>query len=114
MNGTITHISGVTVTISLPDLRLYDLVRVGHSRLAGEVVRLEPDRAVVQVYEECRGLAVGEPVEAVATPLSVTLGPGLLGTSIICIQSRHDQWSFFHFFNHFTIRFYCYRTKCHC
>lgn len=86
MNGTITHISGVTVTISLPGLRLYDLVRVGHSRLAGEVVRLEPDRAVVQVYEECRGLAVGEPVEAVTAPLSVTLGPGLLGTMFDGLQ----------------------------
>ena len=86
MNGTITHISGVTVTIALPDLRLYDLVRIGHRRLAGEVVRLEPGRAVVQVYEECRGLAVGEPVEAVATPLSVTLGPGLLGTMFDGLQ----------------------------
>jgi V/A-type H+-transporting ATPase subunit A len=86
MNGTITHISGVTVTVALKGLRLYDQVRVGHRRLTGEVVRLEQGRAVVQVYEECRGLAVGEPVEAVETPLCVTLGPGLLGSMFDGLQ----------------------------
>ncbi|MBE0500926.1 MAG: V-type ATP synthase subunit A, partial [Desulfuromonadales bacterium] len=86
MTGTITHISGVTVTVSMPDLRLYDQVRIGHKRLTGEVVRLEQGGAVVQVYEECRGVAVGEPVEAVDTPLCVTLGPGLLGTMFDGLQ----------------------------
>jgi V/A-type H+-transporting ATPase subunit A len=86
MTGTITHISGVTVTVDLQGLRLYDQVRIGHRRLTGEVVRLEKNQAVVQVYEECRGLAIGEPVEAVSAPLCVTLGPGLLGTMFDGLQ----------------------------
>jgi V/A-type H+-transporting ATPase subunit A len=47
--------------------------------LTGEVVRIEQDHAVIQVYEDTRGLAVGEPVKGVGRPLTVRLGPGLLG-----------------------------------
>jgi len=46
--------------------------------LTGEVVRLEQDRSVVQVYEDTRGLAVGEPVKASGMPLTVRLGTGLI------------------------------------
>lgn len=86
MKGEIIAISGVTVTVAIDGLRLYDRVRVGHNRLAGEVVRLEPGRATVQIYEEARGLAVGEPVESQGEPLSVQLGPGLLGTMFDGLQ----------------------------
>lgn len=79
MSGRIIGISGPTVSVDLPGLKLYERVYVGHAMLTGEVVRLERKRAVVQVYEETRGLAVGEPVKGAGAPLIVRLGPGLLG-----------------------------------
>ena len=79
MNGRIIGISGPTVTIDLKGLRLYEIVQVGNDGLTGEVVRLERERAVVQVYEDTRGLAVGEPVTGTSRTLTAQLGPGLLG-----------------------------------
>jgi V/A-type H+-transporting ATPase subunit A len=78
MTGRILGISGPTVSVDLKGLRLYERVYVGNAMLTGEVVRLERDRAVVQVYEDTRGLAMGEPVKGVGRPLTVRLGPGLL------------------------------------
>jgi V/A-type H+-transporting ATPase subunit A len=78
MNGRIVGISGPTVTVHLPGARLYDMVQVGDALLAGEVVELSRDRAVVQVYEDTRGLSINEPVKGLGRPLAVCLGPGLL------------------------------------
>lgn len=78
MTGRILGISGPTVSVDLKGLRLYERVYVGNAMLTGEVVRLERDRAVIQVYEDTRGLAMGEPVKGVGRPLTVRLGPGLL------------------------------------
>lgn len=78
MTGRILGISGPTVTVDLKGLKLYDMVRVGEAMLIGEVVRLERDRAVVQVYEDTKGLAVNEPARGMDAPLTVQLGPGLL------------------------------------
>ncbi len=78
--GRIIGLAGPTVTVDVAGLQLYERVYVGHARLAGEVVRLERGRALVQVYEDTRGLAIGEPAEGSARPLTVRLGPGLLGT----------------------------------
>lgn len=77
--GKIIGISGPTVTVDLTGLKLYEQVFVGRGMLTGEVVRLERDRAVVQVYEETHGLGVGEPVKGIGMPLMVRLGPGLMG-----------------------------------
>lgn len=77
--GRILGISGPTVSVDLKGLKLYERVYVGFSMLTAEVVRLEKDRSVLQVYEDTRGLAVGEPVKAAKMPLTVRLGPGLLG-----------------------------------
>ena len=79
MNGMVTHISGATVCVDLPDLKIGDRVFVGISRLTGEVVRLEGRIATVQVFEDNRGLGIGEPVTTAQGPLTVRLGPGLLG-----------------------------------
>lgn len=79
MNGSITGIAGPTVTVDLKGLRLYEIVLVGRAGLTGEVVRLEREHAVLQVYEDTRGLSVGEPVRGTARPLTAQLGPGLLG-----------------------------------
>jgi len=79
MSGKILGISGPTVSVDLKGLKLYERVYVGHAMLTGEVVRLERSKAVIQVYEDTRGLAKGEPVKGVGMPLTVRLGPGLLG-----------------------------------
>ena len=78
-SGRILGISGPTVSTDLKGLKLYERVYMGQALLTGEVVRLEKDKAVVQVYEDTRGLAVGGPVKGVGMPLTVRLGPGLLG-----------------------------------
>jgi V/A-type H+-transporting ATPase subunit A len=78
-SGKIIGISGPTVSVDLEDLTLYERVSVGSSGLQGEVVRLIHGGAVVQVYEETKGLRVGEPAERQGTPLTVRLAPGLLG-----------------------------------
>ncbi|MDX1762967.1 MAG: V-type ATP synthase subunit A [bacterium] len=78
MKGQILGISGPTVTVDAAGIKLYDRVALGEARLMGEAVRMERDTSIVQVYEDTRGLAVGEPAENLAMPLSVRLGPGLL------------------------------------
>ena len=77
--GKIIGISGPTVSVDLEDLTLFERVSVGCSGLQGEVVRLMPGGAVVQVYEETKGLCAGEPVVRQGAPLTVRLAPGLLG-----------------------------------
>lgn len=78
MIGRIIGISGPTVRVEMEGLRLYDRVYVGSAMLTGEVVRLERHGAVVQVYEDTRGLGIHEPVKSAGGPLTVRLGPGLL------------------------------------
>lgn len=78
--GAIRAVSGPVVTAEgLPQVRLYNVVHVGPQQLSGEVVRLDGDRAVIQVYESTIGLRTGDPVTDLGHPLQVELGPGLLG-----------------------------------
>jgi V-type H+-transporting ATPase subunit A len=58
---------------------MYELVRVGHEELVGEIIRLEGDLATIQTYEETSGVSVGDPVLRTGKPLSVELGPGIMG-----------------------------------
>ncbi len=99
MTGKIRAISGPTVTVDLRGLKLYERVYMGQAMLTGEVVRLERDKAIVQIYEDSRGLAVGEPVKGVGRPLTVRLGPGLLGGMFDGLQRplehlRHEMGPF--------------------
>lgn len=57
---------------------MYELVKVGHDNLVGEVIRINGDKASIQVYEETAGVTVGDPVIRTGKPLSVELGPGLV------------------------------------
>ncbi|MDA8413624.1 MAG: V-type ATP synthase subunit A [Desulfobacteraceae bacterium] len=91
MSGRIIGIAGPTVTVDLKGLRLYEIVLVGEARLTGEVVRLERDRAVVQVYEDTRGLSLGEPARGTSTPLMAQLGPGLLSGIFDGLQRPLDR-----------------------
>lgn len=79
--GAIYGVAGPVVTVEgLPAARLYNVVQVGHARLAGEVIRLDGAKTVIQVYEDTSGLTAGEPVRDTREPLQAELGPGLLGS----------------------------------
>jgi len=65
---------------------MFDVVRVGNDRLIGEVIELKGDTASIQVYEETSGVGPGEPVVSTGVPLSVELGPGLIGSFFDGIQ----------------------------
>jgi V/A-type H+-transporting ATPase subunit A len=81
VKGTITWISGPTVRVGgMSGAKMYEMVYVGEEKLIGEVIRLVGDNAYVQVYENTSGLSPGEPVYGTGSPLSVMLGPGLLGS----------------------------------
>jgi len=78
--GGIFSVSGpVVIANKMSGAAMYELVRVGHSSLVGEIIRLEEDMATIQVYEETSGLTVGDPVVCTAQPLSLQLGPGVMG-----------------------------------
>jgi V/A-type H+-transporting ATPase subunit A len=66
--------------------QMYELVKVGDAGLIGEIIRIEGDRATIQVYEETTGVKPGEKVEGTGKPLSVELGPGLIGQTYDGIQ----------------------------
>ncbi len=78
VKGEIYRVAGPVVTVIGIKPRMYDVVHVGHEGLMGEVIKIEGDKATVQVYEDTSGIKPGEPVENTGMPLSVELGPGLL------------------------------------
>jgi V/A-type H+-transporting ATPase subunit A len=79
--GAIHGVAGpVVVARGLTATRLYNVVEVGQAGLAGEVIRLDGQDAVIQVYEDTSGLTAGEPVTDTGEPLRAELGPGLLGS----------------------------------
>ncbi|MBI2076664.1 MAG: V-type ATP synthase subunit A [Candidatus Aenigmarchaeota archaeon] len=72
------RVSGPAVIADGLNARMYDVVKVGDEKLLGEVIEIEGDKAIIQVYEDTSGLKPGEPVENTDNPLTVELGPGLL------------------------------------
>jgi V/A-type H+-transporting ATPase subunit A len=81
MSGAkVTRAAGALVEAApLGDAGLYELAYVGEHALLAEVIRVEGERATLQVFEDTTGLALGEPVTASGAPLTAQLGPGLLG-----------------------------------
>ena len=78
--GKIWKISGpVVIAEGMRGCQVYEVVDVGDERLTGEIIGLERDKAVIQVYEDTIGLRVGEPVTGTGEILMVELGPGLVG-----------------------------------
>ncbi|MCF8015848.1 MAG: V-type ATP synthase subunit A [Chromatiaceae bacterium] len=77
--GFIREINGPIVTIDLPGIRSGEQVKIGELGLVGEVISLNGREATVQTYESTDGVRPGEPAEGLGWPLSVELGPGLLG-----------------------------------
>jgi hypothetical protein len=86
-SGSIFSVSGpVIVAENMIGCAMYELCKVGHDNLVGEVIRIEADKATIQVYEETAGVTVGDPVTRTGKPLSVELGPGLMETIYDGIQ----------------------------
>ncbi|MEM4598388.1 MAG: V-type ATP synthase subunit A [Candidatus Diapherotrites archaeon] len=86
-NPIITRISGPVIEAkNITGAKVNEVVKVGNEKLFGEIIRLEKDRATIQVYEETAGLMPGEPIECTGKPLSIELGPGLLGSTYDGIQ----------------------------
>ena len=85
--GTIKKVAGpLVIAEGMRDANMFDVVRVSDQRLIGEIIEIHGDQASVQVYEETSGLGPGEPVESTGAPLSVELGPGLIGSIFDGIQ----------------------------
>ena len=86
-NGIITKVAGpLVIAEGMRDANMFDVVRVSSHRLIGEIIEMHGDRASIQVYEETSGLGPGEAVESTGAPLSVELGPGLIGAIYDGIQ----------------------------
>ena len=85
--GTIKKVAGpLVIAEGMRDANMYDVVRVSKQRLIGEIIEIHGDQASIQVYEETSGLGTGEEVESTGAPLSVELGPGLIGSIFDGIQ----------------------------
>lgn len=84
--GAIQRVAGPVVTAIGLQPRMYDVVLVGTEQLLGEVIQIRNEKTIVQVYEETSGIRPGEPVQDTGRPLTVELGPGLLGNIYDGIQ----------------------------
>ncbi|EHL15355.1 hypothetical protein HMPREF9630_00724 [Peptoanaerobacter stomatis] len=80
INGPVVKASGMGV------YKVRDMVLVGDMKLIGEIISIDGDIATIQVYEETQGLKVGEKIVSTDIPLSVTLGPGIIGNIFDGIQ----------------------------
>ena len=90
--GTIKKVAGpLVIAEGMRDANMFDVVRVSEQRLIGEIIEIHGDQASVQVYEETSGLGPGEPVESTGAPLSVELGPGLIGSIFDGIQRPLEE-----------------------
>ncbi len=80
MKGKITKVTGsLVVAENMQDAKMFDMVKVSSKGLVGEILELRDSNASIQVYESTNGLCVGDDVENTGHPLSMELGPGLLG-----------------------------------
>lgn len=89
--GKIIRVAGpLVVAANCAGAKMYDMTRVGRLGLIGEIIELREDLAFIQVYEDTTGIGPGEPVYLTGKPLSVELGPGLLGSIYDGIQRPLD------------------------
>ena len=85
--GTITKVAGpLVIAEGMRDADMFDVVRVSDKKLIGEIIEMHGDKASIQVYEETAGLGPVEKVVSTGKPLSVELGPGLIGSIFDGIQ----------------------------
>ncbi|MGH4118851.1 V-type ATP synthase subunit A [Clostridium sp.] len=87
MEGNIIGVNGPVIKAEhMKGFKMRGMVMVGERKLIGEIIILEEDNATIQVYEETSGLKIGEPVISTGSPLSLKLGPGILGNIFDGIQ----------------------------
>lgn len=90
--GYVYSVSGpVVIAEKMNGSAMFELVRVGYDELVGEIIRLDGDRATIQVYEDTSGLTLGDPVLRTGKPLSVELGPGIMGSIFDGIQRPLEE-----------------------
>ncbi|MBR3696876.1 MAG: V-type ATP synthase subunit A [Clostridia bacterium] len=90
--GKIVKVSGpLVVAEGMEESNMFDVVKVSHNNLIGEIIKMENDRASIQVYEETSGIGVGESIHPTGMPLSVELGPGMLTSIYDGIQRPLDR-----------------------
>ena len=90
--GVIRKVAGpLVIADGMRDANMFDVVRVSDKELIGEIIEMHGDAASIQVYEETAGLGPGEPVISTGAPLSVELGPGLIGSIYDGIQRPLDD-----------------------
>lgn len=76
----ISKINGpVVIAEGDADFAMHDMVKVGKQKLMGEVIKLDKKSATIQVYEDTSGMKIGEEVYGENEPLSLILGPGIIG-----------------------------------
>lgn len=91
ITGKIQKVSGPLVIANrMKGANIQDVVRVGDAKLIGEIIELHDDTASIQVYEETSGLKPNEEVASTGKPLSLMLGPGMLGAIYDGIQRPLD------------------------
>lgn len=85
--GIIKRVTGpLVVAEGLPEVKMYEVVKVGQEKIIGEVIRIQGSDVYIQVYEDTSGVGPGEPVFLTGESLSVELGPGLMANIYDGIQ----------------------------
>jgi len=90
--GRIIKVAGpLVVAKDIPNAKMYEMVYVGDKRLFGEIIEVKGNLSSIQVYEDTSGIGPDEPVYATGMPLSVELGPGLIGSIYDGVQRPLDE-----------------------
>ena len=93
LQGTIFSVNGPIVKAhGLSGSAMLELVEVGALGLIGEIIRCEDDLTTIQVYEENSGLKPGEPVVSRGMPVSIALGPGLIGSIYFAVKANNGEY----------------------
>ncbi len=89
--GKVVKVSGpLVVAEGIPDAKMYEMVYVSDKKLFGEIIEIKGSRSSIQVYEDTSGVGPGDAVYSTGLPLSVELGPGLIGSIYDGVQRPLD------------------------
>ncbi len=90
--GQVGRVNGPVIEAwDVKDAKMYELVWAGEENLIGEIIKLEGEKAVIQVYEDTTGIAPYDPIYGSGMPLSIELGPGMIGTIYDGIQRPLEE-----------------------